>query len=92
MPATIAARPAENFLENRIVQPNRRRNALRYWLQHSTNLRKAQGMKKQPRWMKSAIAASNEPQIALPWARGQRRRPEAMKPAEAPKTRAIAAR
>lgn len=36
-------------------------------------------MKKQPRWMKSAIAASTEPQVALPWARGQRRRrPEAM--------------
>ena len=35
-------------------------------------------MKKQPRWMKSAIAASAEPQVALPWARGQRRRPEAM--------------
>lgn len=35
-------------------------------------------MKKQPRWLKSAIAASTEPQVALPWARGQRRRPEAM--------------
>ncbi len=34
-------------------------------------------MKKQPRWMKSAIAASTEPQVALPWERG-RRRPEAM--------------
>lgn len=35
-------------------------------------------MKKQPRWMKSAIAASAEPQVILPWARSQRRRPEAM--------------
>jgi hypothetical protein len=49
-------------------------------------------MKKQPRWMKSAIAASTETQIALPWARGQRRRPAAMKPAEAPKSRSLAAR
>ncbi|WP_284326244.1 hypothetical protein [Cypionkella aquatica] len=47
-------------------------------------------MKKQPRWMKSAIAASTEPQVALPWARGQRRRPEAVK-AEV-KPRALAAR
>ncbi len=47
-------------------------------------------MKKQPRWMKSAIAASTEPQMAMPWARGQRRRPEALKAAPA-KPRAQAA-
>ncbi|WP_395006224.1 hypothetical protein [Cypionkella sp.] len=49
-------------------------------------------MKKERRWLKSAIAASAEPQIVLPWARGQRRRPEAMKPVAAPKPRAVAAR
>ncbi len=42
-------------------------------------------MKKERRWLKSAIAAANAPQVALPWARGTRRRPEAMKPAPAPK-------
>ena len=36
-------------------------------------------MNKERRWLKSAIAASAEPQIALPWQRGSRRRPEAMK-------------
>lgn len=49
-------------------------------------------MKKQPRWMKSAIAASLEPQVALPWARGERRRPEAMKDVQAPKARSVAAK
>ncbi|MDZ4309710.1 MAG: hypothetical protein U1A24_04010 [Cypionkella sp.] len=48
-------------------------------------------MKKERRWLKSAIAASAEQQVALPWARGQRRRPEAMKAAPA-KSRALAAR
>ena len=38
-------------------------------------------MKTERRWLKSAIAAANEPQIALPWARGTRRRPEAMRTA-----------
>lgn len=47
-------------------------------------------MKKQPRWMKSVLAASAEPQVALPWARGQRRRPAALKPVAA-KPRAQAA-
>lgn len=47
-------------------------------------------MKKQPRWMKSVLAASAEPQVALPWARGQRRRPTALKAAPA-KSRAQAA-
>lgn len=49
-------------------------------------------MKKDRRWLKSAIAAAAEPQIALPFARGSRRRPEAMKIVAAPKSRAIAAR
>jgi hypothetical protein len=49
-------------------------------------------MKKERRWMKSAIAASAEPQVALPWTRGQRRRPEAMKAIAAPKPTALAAR
>lgn len=50
-------------------------------------------MKKERRWLKSVIAASLEPMPALPWQRGTRRRPEALKPAPAPiKPRAIAAR
>jgi len=49
-------------------------------------------MKKERRWLKSAIAASAETQVVLPWARGQRRRPEAMKPAAPAKSRAQAAR
>ena len=49
-------------------------------------------MKKDRRWLKSAIAAAAESQVALPWARGQRRRPEAMKVAPvATKPQAIAA-
>lgn len=42
---------------------------------------KETAMKTERRWLKSAIAAANEPQIALPWARGTRRRPEAMRTA-----------
>ena len=49
-------------------------------------------MKKDRRWMKSVIAASNEVQVTLPWARGTRRRPEPMKTAEKPAPRAQAAR
>jgi hypothetical protein len=51
-------------------------------------------MKTQRRWMKSAIAASTEVQVSLPWARGTRRRPEAMKtaPATPAKPRSLAAR
>ncbi len=49
-------------------------------------------MKKDRRWMKSIIAASNEVQVALPWARGTRRRPEAMKAAPKAAPRAMAAR
>lgn len=36
-------------------------------------------MKKERRWLKSAIAASTEVEVVMPWTRGQRRRPEAMK-------------
>lgn len=50
-------------------------------------------MKKERRWMKSVLAASTEAQVALPWARGARRRPQAMKTAAVqPVTRAVAAR
>lgn len=54
-------------------------------------------MTKQPRWMKSMIAASTEVQVALPWARATRRRPEALKdkaqqPARSMTTFAVAAR
>lgn len=49
-------------------------------------------MKKDPRWLKSAIAASAEAQVSLPWQRGNRSKPEAMKAAPVAKTRAIAAR
>lgn len=51
-------------------------------------------MKKERRWLKSVIAASLEPQIALPWQRGQRSRPEALKTDQRPtvKQRAMAAR
>jgi hypothetical protein len=48
-------------------------------------------MNEDRRWMKSVIAASNEVQVTLPWARGARR-PEAMKTAEKPAPRAQAAR
>jgi hypothetical protein len=47
-------------------------------------------MTKTPRWMKSVIAASNDPNPALPWARGSRRKPESLKQAVS-KPRAIAA-
>ena len=48
-------------------------------------------MKKERRWLKSIIAASLEPQVALPWQRSTRRKPEAMKPVLV-QTRAVAAR
>jgi hypothetical protein len=46
------------------------------------------------RWLKSAIAASEAQGPALPWQRGQRRKPEALKPATQKSTirQAIAAR
>ncbi len=49
-------------------------------------------MKKDRRWMKSIIAASNEVQVTLPWARGTRRRPAALKAAAKSAPRAMAAR
>ncbi|WP_162528210.1 hypothetical protein [Gemmobacter caeruleus] len=49
-------------------------------------------MKKERRWLKSVIAASETAQPAMPWARGQRRRPAALKPAEAKTPAASAAR
>jgi hypothetical protein len=44
------------------------------------------------RWMKSVLAASTEEQVALPWARGTRRRPEALKDKGRQAPAAIAAR
>lgn len=49
-------------------------------------------MKKERRWIKSIIAASTEAQPTLPWARGTRRRPQALKATAKPTTRACAAR
>ena len=48
-------------------------------------------MKKERRWLKSAIAASAEPLPALPWARASRRKPSALTAAPM-KSRAMAAR
>lgn len=45
-------------------------------------------MKKERRWLKSAIAASTETQVAMPWTRGQRHRPLAVKTAAPAKARA----
>lgn len=47
-------------------------------------------MKPQRRWLKSAIAASEAPAPAMPWTRGQRRKPLALR-ITSPKV-AIAAR
>lgn len=50
-------------------------------------------MKKDRRWLKSAITAASEPQIAMPWARSTRHRPEALQVINVQaKPRAIAAR
>ena len=49
-------------------------------------------MKKERRWLKSAIAASAEVQVVMPWTRGQRQRPEAMKAITAIKPRLVASR
>ena len=50
-------------------------------------------MKKERRWLKSVIAASLDQQVAMPWQRGARRKPEAIKTtADSNKPRAIAAR
>jgi hypothetical protein len=42
-------------------------------------------MKKERRWLKSVLAAAAEPQVALPFARGNRRKPAAMTPVAKPK-------
>ena len=47
-------------------------------------------MKKERRWLKSAIAASAANTVALPWTRGARRRPASLKSAAKPQS--IAAR
>ena len=54
-------------------------------------------MKTERRWMKSMIATSTEVQAVMPWARGERRRPDSMKPvaprpAILPRRPALAAR
>lgn len=50
-------------------------------------------MKRERRWLKSALAASAAMQVAMPWQRGARRKPEAMKTTAAPqKSCAVAAR
>lgn len=41
-----------------------------------------QDIKTERRWLRSVIAASAEPLPNFPWMRGQRRKPEAFKPAE----------
>ncbi|MEO8243671.1 MAG: hypothetical protein ABI832_15325 [bacterium] len=49
-------------------------------------------MKKERRWLKTAIATSAEPQPSLPWQRQTRSRPAAMKSVVPAKASAIAAR
>lgn len=51
--------------------------------------KRERAVKKERRWLKSAIAASLEQQVTLPWTR---RKPEAPKDSAAPKRRALAAR
>lgn len=41
-------------------------------------------MKTERRWLKSVLAASLDPQPALPWQRSTRRRPAALQQAAAP--------
>jgi hypothetical protein len=41
-------------------------------------------MTKQRRWLASVIAASAEVQVALPWQRGARRRPAALRTSAGP--------
>ena len=47
-------------------------------------------MKKDNRWIKSILAASAEPVAGLPWQRGSRRMPEALKPVPKAPKRAVA--
>jgi hypothetical protein len=49
-------------------------------------------MKKERRWMKSVLAASTETQVAMPWTRGKRRMPTALKPVAQTQKPALAAR
>ena len=49
-------------------------------------------MKKERRWLKSVLAAAAEPQIAMPWARQSRRRPNSLKPLSVTKQATVAAR
>lgn len=49
-------------------------------------------MKKERRWLKSVIEASQTAQVALPWQRGSRRRPAALRVAPVAKPAAMAAR
>ncbi len=49
-------------------------------------------MKKDRRWLKSAIVASMEETVSLPWQRGAGAKLGALKTEAAPKPRAIAAR
>ena len=46
-------------------------------------------MKRERRWLKSAIAASADAQVVMPWHRAARRKPAAFKPAA---VKAVAAR
>jgi hypothetical protein len=49
-------------------------------------------MKKERRWLKSVIAAAAELNSPMPWTRGSRRRPAAMRSIVMTKPRALAAR
>ncbi|MFN3643764.1 MAG: hypothetical protein ACK4TB_12690 [Gemmobacter sp.] len=50
-------------------------------------------MKTERRWIKSAIAAAAQPQPAMPWTRGNRRKPAGLTAPAAPPARpALAAR
>ena len=49
-------------------------------------------MKKERRWLKSALAAAAEPQVTMPWARQSRRRPASLKPVPASRPAQVAAR
>ncbi len=50
-------------------------------------------MKKERRWLKSVIAASLEAPVAMPWQRGSRRKPAALRSlgAPAPVTKTVTA-
>ncbi len=48
-------------------------------------------IKKERRWLKSVLATSETAEIAMPWQRAARRKPQAMKAEAAPKPQARAA-